>query len=172
MEEYFKKRKEVYDKGVEFLFKTPINEYVDPHIYEGEVDEEGYISWKPIEKHKNHDLTRLENQLGVVFHPSIKEYFNSYWFATLDGFIGNHYIKLEAVLPNIELDSFTYMVKGYKSNHNNKLDHIPLGIEGNGLIVVVDNQYGTVQLEDFERKSFDMLADNIASLISQLKLRK
>lgn len=64
------------------------------------------------------------------------------------------------------------MVKGYKSNHNNKLDHIPIGMEGNGLMVVVDNQYGTVQLQDFERKSFVKLADNIASLITQLKLRK
>ncbi|MGA8943075.1 MAG: SecY-interacting protein Syd [Thermoactinomyces sp.] len=78
------------------------------HPTSSEVDEEGNVSWKLMEKHKNHDLTGLENQLGVVLHPSIKEYFNSYWFASLDGFIGKHYIRLEAVLPNIELDSFIY----------------------------------------------------------------
>lgn len=172
MKKYFERRNAVYDQGAEILFKTPRIEEVSPFIYEGEEDEEGYTLWKPVEKNKTHNFTELENQLGIVFHPSIKQYFNGYWFADLDGFIGNHYIKLEPVLPNIELDSFVYMVKDYKENHHHPLEHIPLGMEGNGLIVVVDNQHGTIQLEDVERKSFEFLADDLAAVISRLRLQK
>jgi hypothetical protein len=171
MKTYFSRRKAAYDQGAAFLFKTPRLEEVGPLIYEGEEDEEGCISWKPVEKHTIHDFTELENQMGAVLHPSIKQYFNSYWFAELDGFIENDYIQLEPVLPRIELDGFAYMLKGYKENHP-RLEHIPLGMEGDGRIVVVDNQHGTVRLEDFERKSFTFLAEDLATLISRLRLRK
>ncbi|MBA4550702.1 hypothetical protein L2649_06855 [Thermoactinomyces vulgaris] len=43
--------------------------------------------------------TELENQLGAVFHPSIKAYFNSYWFAELDGFIENDCIHWSRCCP-------------------------------------------------------------------------
>lgn len=49
---YFNLRKEYFDKGVDFLFKTPYNEEVDSFIYQGEMDDEEEISWKPIEKIK------------------------------------------------------------------------------------------------------------------------
>lgn len=98
-------------------------------------------------------------------------YFNSYWFADLDGFIGNHYIRLEPVLPNIELDSFESNLEGYKNNHN-KVDKTPIGVEGNGLIVVLDNVSGKVELEDFERGSFEEISDSLDELIASLKLQK
>lgn len=50
MKKYFKRRKEAHDHGLEFLFKTPFNDDVAPFIYEGEVNEEEYISWKPVKK--------------------------------------------------------------------------------------------------------------------------
>jgi SecY interacting protein Syd len=124
-----------------------------------------------VEKHTISDFTELENQLGVVFHPSITLYFNSYWFAELDGFIENHYIQPEPVLPRIELSGFAYIQKGYKENHP-QLEHIPLGMEEHGQIVVVNKQHGTVRWEDFERKSFSFLAVDIPSLISRLRLRE
>lgn len=36
---------------------------------------------------------------------------------------------------------------------------IPIGIEGNGLLVVVENDSGIVQLEDFERGTFEYIAE-------------
>ncbi|MBH8585818.1 SecY-interacting protein Syd [Thermoactinomyces sp. CICC 10520] len=171
MKTYFARRKAAYDQGAAFLFKTPRLEGVAPLIYEGEEEEEGCISWKPVEKHIIHDFTELENQMGAVLHPSIKPYFNSYWFAELDGFIENDCIHWSRCCPRIELDGFAYMVKGYRENHP-RLEHIPLGMEGNGRIVVVDNQHGTVRLEDFERNSFTFLADDIPSLLTRLRLRK
>ncbi|WP_433959739.1 SecY-interacting protein Syd [Cytobacillus horneckiae] len=171
MSKYFNLRKEYFDKGLDFLFKTPYNEEVDSFIYQGEMDDEEEISWKPIEKNNRNDLTMIEERFGIKLHTSIDDYFNSYWFADLDGFLGNHYIRLEAVLPNIELDSFERNIEGYKNNHNS-VDKTPIGIEGNGLIVVIDNISGKVELEDFERDSFKEISNSLDVLISNLRLQK
>ncbi len=157
---------------MDFLFKTPFDEDVDSLIYVGEVDEDEYISWKAVEKKDFYDFKTLEEDLGIRFHPSVIEYFNSYWFADLDGFINDHYIKLESVLPKADIESYSNTLRGYKNNHNNKLENIPLGIEGNGLIVVVDNEDGSVKLEDFERNTFEVISESIEQLITTLRLKR
>lgn len=172
MGQYFSMRHDLAEEGMNFLFKTSVTEELNSIIYEGEVDEEDYITWKPVEKTTSHDLNQLEENLEVVFHKTIIEYFNSYWFADLDGFINDFYIKLEAILPNFEFDSFRGTLEGYKSNHNNRLENIPLGIEGNGLLVVIDNLNGKVKLEDFERNSFEVISENIEALISKLRIKR
>ncbi len=170
--QYFSLRKTVADEGLDFLFKTPFDEEVDPLIYVGEVDEDEYISWRPVEKKVATDFSSLEEKLGINIHGSIVEYFNSYWFADLDGFIKDHYIKLESVLPEAGIESYGNLLSGYKSNHNNKIENIPIGIEGNGLIVVVNNQDGSVKLEDYERNSFEVISESIEQLILALRLKK
>ncbi|WP_276357574.1 SecY-interacting protein Syd [Cohnella caldifontis] len=172
MKQYFSVRKTVADEGLDFLFKTPFDVEVDSLIYVGEVDEDEYISWRPVEKNVTNDFSLLEEKLGIKIHGSVVEYFNSYWFADLDGFIKDHYIKLESVLPKADLESYSNLLSGYKSNHNNKIEKIPIGIEGNGLIVVVDNQDGSVKLEDYERNSFEVISEGIEQLILSLRLKK
>ncbi|MFD6209575.1 hypothetical protein [Peribacillus sp. NPDC060253] len=54
------------DEGMDFLFKTPVTEDVNSIIYEGEVDEEDYITWNPVEKTTSHDLKQLAENLEVV----------------------------------------------------------------------------------------------------------
>ncbi|WP_336047114.1 hypothetical protein [Solibacillus ferritrahens] len=63
-------------------------------------------------------------------------------------------------------------MKGYKKNHGDSLEKIPIGIEGNGLLVVIENNSGIIQLEDFERCTFDNIADNIQELIGNLRLKR
>ncbi|WP_174818624.1 SecY-interacting protein Syd [Paenibacillus kobensis] len=172
MKQYFSLRKTVADEGLDFLLKTPFDEEVDSLIYVGEVDEDEYISWRPVEKNVTNDFSLLEEKLGIKIHGSVVEYFNSYWFADLDGFIKDHYIKLEFVLPKADLESYGNLLSGYKSNHNNNIENIPIGIEGNGLIVVVDNQDGSVKLEDYERNSFEVISEGIEQLILSLRLKK
>ena len=172
MQQYFKLRIELAHEGLDFLLKTPVLEEVNPILYEGEIDDEGYILWRPIEKNIVHNFIHLEKEMGIKFHQTVIEYFNSYWFAELNGFYKNHLIELEAVLPNIEFHSFKECLKGYKDNHQNRLDHIPIGIEGNGMLVVIDNEDGKVKLEDFERDSFDTISESIQDLISNLSLKR
>lgn len=173
MQQYFRLRRDLADGGLDFLFKTPvIDETNNSIIFEGEIDEDEYVSWKPVEKKVSHDFKQLKEEFGIEFHKTIIEYFNSYWFAELDGFINNHYIKLESVLPSIELSSFQEILKGYKKNHGDRLENIPIGLEGNGLLVVIKNKCGKVYLEDFQRGTFDIITENIQELILNLKLKR
>nr|WP_277818599.1 SecY-interacting protein Syd [Bacillus sp. TL12] len=172
MQQYFKLRIKLAHEGLDFLLKTPVLEEVNPILYDGETDEEGYILWKPVEKNIVHDFIHLEQEMDVQFHQTVIMYINSYWFAELNGFYRNYYIELEVVLPNIELNSFTERLKGYKANHQDRLNHIPIGIEGNGMLVVIDNENGKVKLEAFERGSFETISENIQELISNLRLKR
>ncbi|TJZ41150.1 SecY-interacting protein Syd [Priestia megaterium] len=171
MSNYFKVRREYFEKGLDFLFKTTYNENVQSMIYQGEVDEDEEILWNPVQKNNHSDIKPLEERFHITFHSSIDCYFNSYWFAELDGFLDSHYITLEAVLPNVELDTFERNLKGYKINHN-KLDKVPIGIEGNGLVVVIDNLSGKIELEDFERGCLKEIAKSLEDLISSLRLQR
>lgn len=166
MKQYFQMRREKANKGLDFLFKTPIIDDEELVIYEGKADEDEYISWKPVEIPFEQDINSF---LDMNLHYTIEDYFNSYWFADLDGFYKNYYIKLQSVLPD-EWNSYIQLIDSYKNNHGDKLDKVPIGIEGNGLIVVVDNRSGVVYLEDFERGSFDSIADSLEVLIKTLKL--
>lgn len=172
MQIYFQMRKERADEGFDFLFKTPISSEDSQIIYDGEGDEDEYISWKPVEITVSQDLTSLENEFDLKLHKTIVEYFTSYWFADLDGFYQEHYITLEPVLPNSEISSFRESLKGYKENHGDSLKNIPIGIEGNGLLVVIENNSGIIQLEDFERGTLEPVAKNIQELIGNLRLKR
>ncbi len=172
MQEYFQLRKEVAKEGLDFLFKTPISSEDNLIIYEGKVDEDEYITWKPVEMTVSQDFTSLEDEFDIKLHKTIVDYFNSYWFADLDGFYQENYIKLEPVIPNNEISSFKESLKGYKKNHGDSLEKIPIGIEGNGLLLVIENNSGIVQLEDFERGIFENIAENIEELIRNLRLKR
>lgn len=67
MNKYFNVRKEYFDKGLAFLFKTEYNEEIDSFIYQGEMDDDEEILWKPVVKNTNHDLKGIEERLDIKF---------------------------------------------------------------------------------------------------------
>ncbi|MBC6972201.1 SecY-interacting protein Syd [Bacillus sp. Xin] len=150
------------------LPKSVWREEADSFIYEGEPDTEGYIFWKPTEKDIFHDFSNIERELAIQFHHSIKEYYNSYWFLDLAGNYLEHNLELNSVIPGIELRDFYTSLQGYKKAHHNELKNIPIGIECNGLLIVVDNENGQVNIEDYERGSFEVISNSLAELISML----
>ncbi|KOY15996.1 Syd protein [Paenibacillus xylanivorans] len=172
MRNYFELRLQRYNEGVNFLFTTEYNQKVASIIYQGEINDDGEIGWKPVVKNELHSLDTLEEKFNCKFYSSIYDYFNSYWFADLDGFIDGRYVSLEPVLPGMELKSFEKKLQGYKNNHKNKLGYVVIGIEGNGLVVVVNNHNGKVELEDFERGEFTVLSNNLDEFISSLEMKK
>ena len=89
-----------------WLFRTPVEDGVDPLLYTDLPDEEEWVAWMPKGKTAFHDLRALEEELKVRFHPSIHEYFNSYWFMALEGFVDDYEVELEPVAPRIELSNF------------------------------------------------------------------
>ncbi len=139
-----------------------------PSIYHGAPDAYDSIAWRPMEKSARHDLAALAPDLGPL-HPSLDEYFNSYWFASLEGRIGRWAISLYPVLPDLELDKFLRMARGYAQAHGGRLEHVPIGVEVNGLQVVVDNRTGAVAIEDWERGTFTEIAPSLNELLLRLQ---
>lgn len=165
---YFKLRKEYFDRGLNFLFKILYNEKVNFVIYYGEIEEEE-ILWKLVEKYIKINLIIFEEWFGIKFYDLVYYYFNLYWFIDLDGFIDDYYISLEVVLLNIELDFFKEKLERYEKNYC-KLDKIFIGVEGNGLLVVLNNVSGKVELEDFECGLFMEILNSLNELIFSLRL--
>ena len=132
---------------------TPYDEQLLPKIYVGEMNEEEYISWMPVEKDEISDFSLMEQEFGISIHESIKEYFNSYWFAYIKGFFNSCNIILDPVLPGQELDNFYAHLCGYHINHDHKIEYIPIGFDAvTNYLVVVGNTDGVVWLEDYERQ--------------------
>jgi hypothetical protein len=173
MKNYFEQLINVWKGFNNSLPKVPWNVDAKPLIYEGEIDEDEYICWKPVEKDIVHDLKNIESDVQTTLHESLKKYFNSYWFAELAGFYKSYNIILEPVIPGIELQSFWIQLKGYKEAHGGSLVNIPIGIEGrNSLLIVVDNINGKVKIEDYETGKFEEIADSLENLISDLKMKE
>lgn len=110
----------------------------------------------------------VEKELKVQLHPDIKAYFNSYWFLELAGIYNGYDLVLNSVVPRIKLQDFKQETRLYKAAHHHQFVNIPIGIESNGLLVVVDNKSGEVKLEDYERKSFERISGNLSGLIRGL----
>jgi len=148
--------------------KAPWEPDADSFIWVGAPDEDEMVRWLPIEKDAIHDLAEIASDLPEL-HSSIAEYFNSWWFCTLEGYYDGYFLMLDPVIPGIEFDSFLSNTRGYMSAHQGELNYVPIGMENEGLMVVVDNTDGRVFLEDYEISSFDLLAGSLEELVESLK---
>ncbi|GAB1803550.1 SecY-interacting protein Syd [Priestia megaterium] len=168
MEIYFTKLLKEWKAFNGTLPMTEWMEETEQFIFEGEKDEEAYIAWKPLKKEVDSNFEDVEKELKVQLHPDIKAYFNSYWFLELAGIYNGYDLVLNSVVPRIKLQDFKQETRLYKAAHHHQFVNIPIGIESNGLLVVVDNKSGEVKLEDYERKSFERISGNLSGLIRGL----
>lgn len=168
MREYFGRLLRAYGEHGSGLPRVPWDPDVDPRMWVDPPDEHGYATWRPLEKDVRHDLSATAPDLGP-FHPSIDAYFNSWWFGSMAGGFADRGLTLIPVMPGIELDSFLADARGYAEAHGGLLDHVPIGVEFNGLQVVVDNRTGSVAIEDWERGTFDIFSDRLSDLIARLQ---
>lgn len=162
------------DKWMEYnnsLPKIVWNEDVAEFIYSGTEDEYGYISWKPMEKSMKFNFDEIEGQYNVQLHNSVKEYFNSYWFLELTGWISSYNVNLHPVIPGIEPDYFISLVKDYVESKEFTFKYIPIGYESNGMLLVINNNTGEIFVEDFELNEYKKIANSLESLILHLKFK-
>jgi len=168
MQRYFKRLEDTY-LAVGELPRFERDPNVADFIYQSEPDTYGYSTWKATEKSTHHDLHAIAPDLGLL-HPSIQEYFNSWWFCALDGRFDNFGISLIPVLPGVELESFIASARAYKKAHSDSLPRVPIGVEFNGLQVLVDNSSGEVVIEDWERGAVTLIAMSLELLIDGMSL--
>ncbi|MBC2582755.1 SecY-interacting protein Syd [Clostridium sp. DJ247] len=146
--------------------------YIEEPIYTyTNFQEEPFITykWKPVEKHKIHDFKDIEDEFKVKIHDDVKEFFNSYWFIEINALGEDYDVRLDGIVPNLELEQFRETLREYADEHNGELKYTPLGIEDNGEIVVVENETGNVKFEDYDAERYIIVADNLEEFILKSK---
>lgn len=158
-------------KMSEILLMTPFDGLDDSlkSLTYGGKDSEGYIRWKPQEIKGRKNFDELEGELGFGLRLELKDYLNSYWFITLQGFYNGYEVVLDSVTPNKE--DIIGRIKKYQNN-SGEGDYIPIGIEGNGGIIVYDNITGEIYLDYFDEDVKHKISDGIESLIRGMKVIK
>ncbi len=144
------------------------DEDVLPFMYVGGVNSEGYAQWKAVEKDEVYDFKQIQDEFNLILNNDIIEYFNSYWFLELAGKYKDYSIMLEPVIPGIGLRDFHLNLEEYYKSHRNQLNYIPIGIEANGLPIVISNETGKVYIEDYEKESYEEIANCVEELINYL----
>ncbi len=170
MESFFNNMMEGYRKSEYKYPVSPKVDFIDEIMYIGEPDEEGWCGWRPIKKDVIHDLKDIEEELEIEINYDVKEYFNSYYFIRIEAKFKSYDISLKGVTPsehNYEL--FKNSLRDYKYDHDGKLNYIPLGMDTNEDLIVVENTTGEILIEDYERRKYKVIAASLEEFISQLK---
>ncbi|MDE6052480.1 MAG: SecY-interacting protein Syd, partial [Lachnospiraceae bacterium] len=97
----------VYEEDFKSLPKLPYDEEEPSNLYVGEVDEEEWIQWQYVPVDRMIDFSKLENEYGIHLPQELKEYYNSYYFLELCGFLDDRCIQLDKIDATVDvLDDF------------------------------------------------------------------
>lgn len=153
------------------LPKAPWDEEADPLLYQSEPDEEEYVYWKPLEKTFLEDFKEIEEMLSFQLHLSIKEYFTSFWFLSLQGFKESNLVNLEPVEPGKDIKEYFINLKNYEESQGRDLRYIQIGfISPEDSSLLVDNQTGKLIKENFETGEYEIFSESLENLIEDLKV--
>lgn len=172
MKKYFEALETLYKDKTGDLPYFPYDPTLPPIIYVGTPTKEEWIRWRAVEKNTVTDLSGLEAQIHVKFHSSIFEYFNSYWFAFLNGTVEESKYTLLSVLPGKEIDKFSTLQSQYSqycASLNRPMEYTPIGFEVESSdAIVINNMNGKVYLEDIEAQDYKLLSESLAGFIEIL----
>jgi len=154
------------------LPKLPRPENSEHPMFVQPPDAEDWIQWRPVARTSHDELLALESELGLSLHPSLRDLWGSYWFGDIGGRFKHWFVEIDGVYPNHDSFGLRERLIGYRRAHDG-LEKIPIGLESTrDLLLVVDNATGQVEIEDYERHTFEPLAANLAHLIAGLRLTK
>lgn len=147
--------------------RVPWDEDVDPAIWVGEPDHEQWCAWRPLPKEGGPTLATVLG--GLEVHPSLHDYFNKWWFLSLEGSIGDFVITFEPNRPGLDPEEWVEQARGYAAAHGGRLDHVPIGLDNeSSLQVVVDNRTGELSIEDWERNTHETIAQSLDDAFSRI----
>ena len=92
-DKYFEKLNEVYDTEFKTKPSVPFMEDIDSKLIVSQPDEEDYVEWQPVEFKKELDWKVLEDEIGFELSNELKEYYSTYLFCDLKGYIDKMYFN-------------------------------------------------------------------------------
>lgn len=128
--------------------------------------------WVPRAKEDVFDFSESEAKARFSLHPSVKEFFNSFWFFALRGKherLGS--VTLFAVLPGLQPQEYEQVLAGYREWWGNRETHFaPIGDSANNDTIVVHGSTGEVHfMWDTETPNPEYLAPTLAEFIDSLE---
>ncbi len=136
--------------------------------------------WQPVEKNIVTDFRILEYKYKTTIHQDVKDYYNSFWFYGIHGWLKNSVdwydwymmMELKKVLPGkeiIELDK--HIIRYYNIHKIESIPMIPIGLYTNTeSFVIVYNKTGEVCIDDVECSGkLIKIADSLVDLINRLE---
>lgn len=173
MTDYFEKLLDYWNENDNTFPKAPWDEEINPMLYVSEPDEEEYVFWKPVEKKAVENFSMIEAEIEMPLHHSIKEYFNSYLFLSLEGLYHSKYICLEPVEPGKDVRSYFKHLAHYDESQGKEFRYIQIGfISPDEMAINIDNKTGKVYIEDYETNELTLLEHSLEELIRKIKLKK
>lgn len=176
LEQFIEAEKEMYESPYS---KVPYNEDEPSDLYVGEIDEDGWIGWQYAPADRVIDFSGLEKEYNIHIPEELKEYYNSYYFLSLDGFWEDGLnISLD------EIDKTTDVLGNLRDALDDEAhgQMVPIGEDGYNRSICVKIDSGQVIAYDWEFELNDLdpedagelqeetvLADSLSEFFSKLK---
>lgn len=120
------------------------------------MDEEKWIQWKYVPVDRIIDFSGLEKEYAVHISKELKEYYNSFYFLHLYGFLDNVGISLDKIDDTVDvLDEFRGV---FETNS----DKITIGTDNYEYSICVKIDSGCVISYDWECEEEYVLADSLS----------
>lgn len=163
------------EKYVEFwknergsLPMVPYDEDCETKMYLGERDEDEYIQWNYKRKDKIIEFLPIEKKYDIKLHSDLKEYYNSYYFLQLEGFVDGRRIWLDPIDEERDILAELEYIFENEGKHI-----IEIGVEGKSdLPLYFEINSGNVMIYDFENNDKKILADSLKELFAKLSPKK
>lgn len=140
----------------------------DIKMYVGEIDVEGYIQWNYKERNNIIEFSGIEKKYDIRLHNELKEYYNSYNFLQLEGFVDENLILIEPISDEKDiLAELEYIFE------NEGKDLIQIGIDGKShLPLCYEVNDGNIIVYDYEKKYKKILSNSLKEFFSKLSPKK
>lgn len=151
LENYFDKLLVFWEAQYSTFPTISFEEDIENWMYIGVPDEEERVQWEPKLKTSKEGFLSIEQEIGMKLHNSMKAYFDSYWFLSLEGFYGPHRITLEEVAPNKDIRAFFTNQKSFIESTGEELNYFLIGyFSPDDQALLLDNRTGEIFKEDYE----------------------
>lgn len=137
----------------------------------GDIDDEGYISWKYVKQPNPIDFSRLEEKHQIRVCDDVKQFYNSYLFLELEGFLDGQHIFLDPVTDETDYPPFPSDVPPTEQYSLLMI----IGLYGSmDISLCVDLVTGKVYAWDMEEdwegtyKEPELIADSLTDMLAQM----
>lgn len=165
---YLEKYIEFWKKERGTLPMIPFDEDCQTKMYVGETDEDEYIQWNYKKNDNVIEFVDIEKKYNVKIHSDLNEYYNSYYFLQLEGFIDGKLIWLDSIDEEKDiLGELEYIFE------NEEKHMIQIGVEGGSdLPIYFEMSSGNIVVYDFENNDNKVLVSSLKELFNKLETKK